>query len=588
MHVMFAAAAVVVVAPGQLPPPSRPSIPTLVRGWASGSSQGAWCGESCLLDNAATLLSPNMSLEIDPFMQRTESVWPTVVAEGWWRPDSGGDVAVDTHGRAAPAPARFPHANDTTTGGGLTTLCAALFALRGAANHAQGLRCGADLVLAVPRAAVDTATPVLGAPAHVTAATVANQSDPIGEHHFALNSSAAGASQYAQSLARMLRGWGVVHVRVVGGAQAERWLPALRAFVAAFNRTVAHPGSVDPQERTLAIGSEPSGVPEVVAVAHQAGAWKQPPPPAETGLLRSLLSLANSVAPGPPLWDTWPHLATALRSVVEFWRGQNETTLPDYCGVRLCARWDVGALPIGRLGARADSGNASYPPWPNGSCSPAQLGCGNASDAAKSPACCPRQSRLSEAEARFVYALALATNSPLVLGGSMLGLSSSLPSMRRFMLPDHGAFAYSRSPFTDRAQVLPPLAAPWQNGSVVIVCRGRSGTSQPRVYDYEWMCWFFNTGTTSLQLRFALSDLPLGAGAIGNATGRDYMLNSLLPGDGEAHEIGPSGAYFGGRLLQIGGDAVNGSSAPPPQLVSHDAFAVHICRVRQGANITNS
>ena len=72
---------------------------TLVRGWSSSTSQGLWCDQTCLLSNAAKLLTPNMSLEVDPFMQITDSVWPTVVADGWWMPsEPGAASAIDAFG----------------------------------------------------------------------------------------------------------------------------------------------------------------------------------------------------------------------------------------------------------------------------------------------------------------------------------------------------------------------------------------------------------------------------------------------------------------------------------------------------------
>lgn len=442
------------------------SIPPLVRGWSPLPSQGPWCGESCLLANGARLLTANMSLEVDPFMQITDSAWPTVIAEGWWQPEAGGEVAVDAHGRASPAPARFPGGAAV----GLARLCAALHGMRGE-NNAGGLRCGAGIMLGVPRSAVAARSPVLGEP-RATAATIADVSDPIGAHHYAINSSALGAAAYAKSLAELLLGWKVDHVTVAGGAMRERDLPAAVAFSAAQNRTATN-------KRTLAVGRLAGAAGGGVAL---------PLPPA--GLWR----LADSVAAGPAIWDSWADLAAALRLAERGWR--LVAPAPPACGGAAaggphCARWDIGPLPIGRLGARRN-GNATYPPWRSGSCTPAQLGCG---DAAAPPACCPRQSRLSAAESRFVYTLALATNSPLVLGGSLLGRSNSLPSLERFALPDRGAFAYSRGPLTARPVLLPLRLLGGSNSTVM--CRGTESATQPRMFDYEWMCFIFNTGQTS-------------------------------------------------------------------------------------------
>ena len=100
------------------------------------------------------------------------------------------------------------------------------------------------------------------------------------------------------------------------------------------------------------------------------------------------------------------------------------------------------------------------------------------------------------------------------------------------------------------------------------------------MFDYTWMCFFFNTGNAPLTLSLDLSTLPLDPTAPGNSTGREYMLYSLL-GTG-----GPTGAYFGGRLLQIGGVGIRGTTAEGggngkvPALVAHDALAVRVQRVR--------
>lgn len=512
-----------------LPPSSPVKLPTLVRGWSSGLSQGPWCGEDCLVSSAAKLLEHNMSLEVDPFMQITESVWPTVIGTGWWVPGGLDVVKIDANGRPAPDPGRFP---SSAKGRGLGALCNTLHGLRGD-NNAGGLRCGAELVLGVPRVAVTAGIQVLGEE-NVTVASVANHSDPLGPHFFGLNSSAPGAEAYARSLAQGMVHANVDHIQIVSGAWAERWLPTVRAFAVEWNRTLQN-------KRTLAIGG---GLDDWCATPVQ-----------EYALPSGLRRLADSVAAGPPIWDTWSHLSATLSQAKKEWRAVASLD----CGEELCARLDIGVLPIGRIGAV--HANQSYPPWHPGSCTPAQLGCGDASAA---PACCPRQSRLSEAEARFAYALALAADSPLVLGGSLLGLSNSLPSMHRFVLPDTGAFAYSRNPQTSHAAVLPRTGS-----NNTIVYRGSSSTEQPRMFDYEWMCFIFNLGDTPLSLSLDLASLPLDHTAPGNATGRDYMLYSLL-GAG-----GPDGAYFGGRALQIGGGGGN-------RLVGHDAWALRVQRVRVG------
>jgi hypothetical protein len=330
---------------------------TLVRGWSSSTSQGLWCDQTCLLSNAAKLLTPNMSLEVDPFMQITDSVWPTVVADGWWMPSAPGAAsAIDAFGRPAPDPHRFP-ASGTK---GLAAFCSALHGLRGTASKAGGLRCGVDLVLGVPRSAIAAASPVLHA-GNATAATIANLSDPLDAHHFGINASAQGAPEYAQSLAQVMLTWRVDHVRVstAGGVWTPRCLPTLRAFAVAFNRTSAN-------KRTLAI-SGPSG------------STVQPLLPG-VELLSQLRALADSVAAGPPLWDTWPHLYSALSLAEDQWRRAPPQQSGGRCSgqqQQRCARWDIGALPIGRIGAVQD-GNVSYPPWHAGSCTPAQLGCGDA------------------------------------------------------------------------------------------------------------------------------------------------------------------------------------------------------------------
>jgi hypothetical protein len=333
-------------------------ITALVRGWSSATSQGPWCDQSCILSNAAKLLTPNMSLEVDPFMQITDSVWPTVVTEGWWVPASGSGsaaaaVSIDAFGRPAPDPGRFPGSHTQ----GLGILCSILHGLRGTANNVGGLRCGADLVLGVPRSAVAAASPVLGAP-HATAATIANRSNPLGSYYFSLNASAQGAAEYAQSLAQVMLAWRVDHVHVssAGATWEPRWLPILRAFAVNFNRTAGN-------KRTLAIRGP--------------GESTDPLLPGSE-LLDELRGLADSVAAGPPLWDTWPHVRSALILAKEEWRRVSHSSCGDQ---QPCARWDIGVLPIGRLGA-VQGGNMTYPPWHAGSCTPVQLGCGDAVSAA--------------------------------------------------------------------------------------------------------------------------------------------------------------------------------------------------------------
>ena len=172
------------------------------------------------------------------------------------------------------------------------------------------------------------------------------------------NASAQGAAEYAQSLAQVMLAWRVDHVHVssAGATWEPRWLPILRAFAVNFNRTAGN-------KRTLAIRG-PGGSTDPLLSGSE--------------LLDELRGLADSVAAGPPLWDTWPHVRSALILAKEEWRRVSHSSCGDQ---QPCARWDIGVLPIGRLGA-VQGGNMTYPPWHAGSCTPVQLGCGDAVSAA--------------------------------------------------------------------------------------------------------------------------------------------------------------------------------------------------------------
>ena len=510
-----------------------------VKGWSPAKSQGWWCGEDCLRANAAKLVSDNMTVVVDPFADTRNALFPYFVVEGFYRADdnAAGDpmgVAIDDYGRFAPDLTRFPSSapKGGKPGDGLGPVCAGLPHL---------LKCGMAIPLGIPRLAVQRKTPVKGAATGITADQIADTSTtlgPLGEV-YALNMKNPHANAYIQSVVDQLNAWEVKYLLLQDAyAAGPHAADAIVAFSKAINATTHAPVPAVGGDVVLAVAGDPAQLTDA--------------------LFDQIQYAVNTYRVTNDMWDTWADVVGAM-DVVGEWMGRHAATgcidAQSPVGVAGCNHWpDLGELPIGRIGAKANE-SSSYPPWHKGSCTAAQLGCGKAGGAP--PACCPRQGRLKFEESRTLYTIAMMSRSAAILGGSLLGQSNSMHVMSLFT---NAYYADIFDPWgAGNGGAMNTTVLNKTSGSEIWV--SASGAFNPMAFDAQWFVAVYNKQETTLNLNVSLDALPLDLAPYQPAPTpgkyvymvRDVWLNAELGGYAGYVQIGTDGPDKGAPMLDAHG-----------------------------------
>lgn len=147
------------------------------------------------------------------------------------------DLNLDAYARPLPSHCYFPH--------GFSALVAR--------THALGLRFGVHIMRGIPRKAVAQRLPILGAPAGVTAADIANPSSTCGwcHYNYGIDLSKPGAQAYYDSLVALLAEWGVDFIKADDITGCPDEINALADAIAKVARPImlslSHGGEADPQ-----------------------------------------------------------------------------------------------------------------------------------------------------------------------------------------------------------------------------------------------------------------------------------------------------------------------------------------------------
>jgi len=210
---------------------------------------------------------------------------------------------LDEYGRYIPAVNRFPSAKD---GKGFKALADYI--------HARGLKFGIHIMRGVPVEAVARKLPVKG-----TAYTADQIFSPKGQcawlkDNYTIDSTAAGAQAYYNSILELYASWGVDFIKVddLSRPYHQAEIEMIRKAIDRTGRPIVF--STSPGETPIADGP---------SIANNANMWR----------------MVDDV------WDTWPHI-THLMKVAEQW----------YPYIQPGTWPDCDMIPLGRIAIRGERG----------------------------------------------------------------------------------------------------------------------------------------------------------------------------------------------------------------------------------------
>lgn len=210
---------------------------------------------------------------------------------------------LDQYGRYIPAVNRFPSAGD---GKGFKPLADYI--------HARGLKFGIHIMRGVPTEAVARKMPIKG-----TAYTADQIFSPKGQcvwlkDNYTIDSTAAGAQAYYNSILELYASWGVDFIKVDDLSR-----PYHQAEIEMIRKAIDRTG------RPIVFSTSPGETPiaDAASVAQNANMWR----------------MVDDV------WDTWPHI-THLMKVAEQWYPYIQP-----------GNWpDCDMIPLGRIAIRGERG----------------------------------------------------------------------------------------------------------------------------------------------------------------------------------------------------------------------------------------
>ena len=283
---------------------------------------------------------------------------PGAKAHGY-RPNA--ELAMDSYGRLIPAVNRFPSA---AGGRGFKPLADYI--------HGLGLKFGIHIMRGIPRQAVKANLPVYGT--NLKAADIADQHStcPWNSDMYGVDTTRRGGQEYYDSLLKLYADWGVDFIKADNIAR-----PVHRGEIAALHRAIEKTG----RSIVLSLSPGPATVKDLSFFQENANMWRI----------------------SDDFWDDWASLK------------QMFLLLSVWGGVGHSGAWpDADMLPLGRIGLRAERGNA-------------------------------RMTRFTEDEARTVMSLWSIAQCPLIFGGDLptnddftLGLLTNDEVLKVDQMGSHG------------------------------------------------------------------------------------------------------------------------------------------------------
>jgi hypothetical protein len=309
------------------PPAARPPM-----GWNSWDAYGTTVTEAEVKANADFMAKNLKQYGWEYVVVDIQWSDPNAQAHGY-RPNA--ELAMDANGRLIPAENRFP---SSAGGRGFRPLADYI--------HGLGLKFGIHIMRGIPRRAVQANLPVLDSKARAAEIADVHSVCPWNSDMYGVDMSRAGAQQYYDSILKLYSGWGVDFIKADDIAR-----PVHSEEIAALHRAIAQTG------RGIALSVSPG--------------------PATLKDLAFLQENANMWRISDDFWDDWASLK------------QMFLLLSVWGGVGRPGAWpDADMLPLGRIGLRAERGDA-------------------------------RSTRFTRDEAQTVMSLWSIAQSPLIFGGDL-------------------------------------------------------------------------------------------------------------------------------------------------------------------------
>lgn len=257
---------------------------------------------------------------------------PDAKAHGY-RPNA--ELAIDRYGRLIPAGNRFP---SSAGGKGFKPLADYI--------HGLGLKFGIHIMRGIPRQAVQANLPVLGTDVNAAAIADPHSVCPWNSDMYGVDTSRRGGPEYYDSIVKLYAGWGVDYIKADDIAR-----PVHRGEIAALHRAIGKTG----RPIVLSLSPGPATIKDLAFLQENANLWRI----------------------SDDFWDDWQSLKQMFL-LLSVWGGTGRP-----------GAWpDADMLPLGKIGLRAERGNA-------------------------------RMTRFTPDEARTVMSLWSIAQSPLMFGGDL-------------------------------------------------------------------------------------------------------------------------------------------------------------------------
>jgi hypothetical protein len=309
------------------PPAARPPM-----GWNSWDAYGTTVTEAEVKANA-DFMAKNLKQHGWEYVV-VDIQWsdPNARAHGY-RPNA--ELAMDGYGRLVPAENRFP---SSAGGRGFKPLADYI--------HELGLKFGIHIMRGIPRRAVQANLPVLDSKTRAAEIGDVHSVCPWNGDMYGVDMSKPGGQAYYDSLLKLYAEWGVDYLKADDIAR-----PVHREEIAALHRAIGKSG----RSIVLSLSPGPATLKDLAFLQENANMWRI----------------------SDDFWDDWGSLK------------QMFLLLSVWGGVGHSGAWpDADMLPLGRIGLRAERGDA-------------------------------RNTRFTQDEARTVMSLWSIAQSPLIFGGDL-------------------------------------------------------------------------------------------------------------------------------------------------------------------------
>ncbi|MGO9970501.1 MAG: glycoside hydrolase family 27 protein [Bryobacteraceae bacterium] len=286
--------------------PAQPLLaPTPPMGWNSWDSFGTSVTEDEVKANADYMASKLAKVGWQYIVVDIQWSEPNPKTHGY-RPNA--ELVMDTNGRLAPAPNRFPSAAD---GKGFTALAGYV--------HSKGLKFGIHIMRGIPRRAVDQNLPIAGS--RFKAADVANQQSICGWNTdmYGVDLTRPGGQDYYDSIATLYARWGVDFIKADD--------------MFGFGNNGDHSSEIEALSKAL----RKTGRPIVLSLS---------PGNRDTKNVDVISKYAQMWRISGDFWDRWQDLKRQFRNFTKW----NPYVKP--------GNWPDGdMLPLGHIGIRAERGD---------------------------------------------------------------------------------------------------------------------------------------------------------------------------------------------------------------------------------------